>query len=585
MKINIKFAILMAATVLAFASCVTGIEDLTPPPPPTPTVEQAADAAFMTAFQQDNEFCISSGRNLNPMTLPECICTNCEGIVLNYRLDIQNAAWLAFDATDRILSLRSGTLVVPDLGDAKVEATYTCYSSDQSLTSTKALTLNDCDIDGIPNDVELANSHDRLTSDSIGYITPGEEVDTYSPPYDDGTAGRKIPMEDLGEDLKDPADAGEDFDGDGITNLAEYNDDTANPFIAFTNGALSPATGLVGANKIFPVISADFNNDNYNDVAVGTFDCQVSVFIYNPYTGGFDPRVDIPINACAAVTTELLAADFNGDHNMDLFAINSQIGQFSILFGNGWGDFPSISISPGASTDGPAVIADFNGDNDVDVATINGVNLDIYLWDGTKLINTTSIPIGFGGKKVSAADLNNDGIMDLSLLNSLAMRVYTGLGNGDGTFTAVGGFDTGLGSVTNAMLNADFNNDGCIDIGVGNLVANQEFITMLGNCDGTLGAPETHTLTAVIRAIVLADFNGDDIADVAGIDVNNRQISVALGSTVKGGSTVTFENPTLYSTGTTPHADISTTDLGNDHKYDILVTDTESPGNILIFTQ
>jgi hypothetical protein len=207
------------------------------------------------------------------------------------------------------------------------------------------------------------------------------------------------------------------------------------------------------------------------------------------------------------------------------------------------------------------------------------------LWDGTKLINTTSIPIGFGGKKVSAADLNNDGIMDLSLLNSLAMRVYTGLGNGDGTFTAVGGFDTGLGSVTNAMLNADFNNDGCIDIGVGNLVANQEFITMLGNCDGTLGAPETHTLTAVIRAIVLADFNGDDIADVAGIDVNNRQISVALGSTVKGGSTVTFENPTLYSTGTTPHADISTTDLGNDHKYDILVTDTESPGNILIFTQ
>jgi hypothetical protein len=66
------------------------------------------------------------------------------------------------------------------------------------------------------------------------------------------------------------------------------------------------------------------------------------------------------------------------------------------------------------------------------------------------------------------------------------------LGNGDGTFTPAPGSPAPIGSGQNAMVVADLNGDGKLDVAVTNYESNSVSV-LLGNGDGTfteaLGSP------------------------------------------------------------------------------------------------
>jgi uncharacterized repeat protein (TIGR01451 family) len=129
--------------------------------------------------------------------------------------------------------------------------------------------------------------------------------------------------------------------------------------------------------------------------------------------------------------------------------------------------------------------------------------------------------VGMNAKAIVVADFNNDGKLDIAVANSNSNNVSILLGNGDGTFQATRNFDAG-GTGGSSLAVADFNGDGKLDVAVG-IPANVQLpgcggssVSILyGNGDGTFQPPR-QAVAVNSRDIVVAtgDLNNDNKADL-----------------------------------------------------------------------
>ena len=146
-------------------------------------------------------------------------------------------------------------------------------------------------------------------------------------------------------------------------------------------------------------------------------------------TGDFLDQVTFPAGFRPRVAT----SDVNKDGNVD-FTVANEDSQVSILLGNGEGDFSvPISIPARTAVVQSIVIADFNNDNNDDFALAGNFSAEvaIHFGDGAGgFPNFTVITVGSfqDTKAVTAADLNNDGNMDLALANARSRNVAVLLG-------------------------------------------------------------------------------------------------------------------------------------------------------------
>ncbi|EEM08340.1 hypothetical protein bmyco0003_49360 [Bacillus pseudomycoides] len=85
---------------------------------------------------------------------------------------------------------------------------------------------------------------------------------------------------------------------------------------------------------------------------------------------------------------------------------------------------------------------------------------------------------------VTSANFNNDGLLDLAVGNFGTNNVSVLLGNGDGTFQSAVNFE--VGQSPEVIIAADFNNDGAIDIAVPNYDSNNVSV-LLNNCFSSCG--------------------------------------------------------------------------------------------------
>jgi hypothetical protein len=128
-----------------------------------------------------------------------------------------------------------------------------------------------------------------------------------------------------------------------------------------------------------------------------------------------------------------------------------------------------------------------------------------------------------------AGDFNNDGALDLAMGDGLGnVTIFTNRGRGHMQQTQV--FDA-----EQALAAADFNGDGNLDLLVGSYdpKSKQQFVSIcFGNGDGTFGAPQAIPGSGTYSLPALGDFNGDGALDfaIAWTDQYGSFLYVSLGN-------------------------------------------------------
>jgi hypothetical protein len=296
----------------------------------------------------------------------------------------------------------------------------------------------------------------------------------------------------------------------------------------FTAGPTYPLEVSGSGNSLVAV--GDFNGDgtldlldtaNYttNSVSLGRGDGSFRTVQFYPF-------------AVEGQYQNIAVADFNGDGIPDVAAQGATAGTIAVTLGAAHGTLAAkqliTSVCTNTFTYGIAA-GDVNGDGKPDVVAVFGGGSDscnhevaVLIGSGTgKFKKALRYPTGAGTNaqelQVYLADVNGDGKLDIVISNSDG-TISVLLNKGNGTYGAPN-LITSIASINpydNQLTFADFDGDGKLDIAVGlnDEVDAAAVEVLLGNGNGTFGAPIQTALPTFLLSLVAGDFNKDGKQDL-----------------------------------------------------------------------
>jgi FG-GAP-like repeat len=324
-----------------------------------------------------------------------------------------------------------------------------------------------------------------------------------------------------------------DINGDG-------NQDIITPFSllagngkgTFTVESGTQFPGITGSNAGQIIRTADLNNDTKIDAVVTTVTgtAEPKVFL-NKGSGKFEAGSTLPVKNVIDVNI----ADFNGDKTPDVALLSYTPGSgitVNVLLGKGNGTFDSplavtLPAAAAESTGGRVYSADINNDGNMDLVVLdvgdfqNSVNGGTYVLLGngkggfamsddlTEVLNPYDAAIG---------DFSNNGKLDLvvstaNFNGSLTAPPMIFLGSGTGTFGAGKSLPT-ISEIPMHLSAADFNGDGKLDILLGSCCGLATTSVLLGKGNGTFQPEQILQVAESPAQIAVGDLNGDNRPDI-----------------------------------------------------------------------
>jgi len=318
-----------------------------------------------------------------------------------------------------------------------------------------------------------------------------------------------------------------DVDGDGKPDLLfSVRDPVA--IYYFRNlggGSFAPPVTLasptgIGANRTFAV--GDFNGDGRPDIVYSVLNTTTGMdqihLLLNQGGGSFIDEVPAGVTGEAGY---LAVGDFNNDGYLDI-AVQPETSftglssaPIRVFLGRGDGTFvagPTTTFEFNSFQSYQLVVGDFDHDGNLDIAGVNGDTEPgqvTFLWgDGTGNFSAQQVvgPMDFS---ISTGDINGDGIPDV-----IVGDVGVILGQKGRNFPSGTSFRPANSGNVSA---GDINGDGKLDLlvpGYSNLVPGTVYMNLGGGKFQQEGSPSG-------EGILLADLNGDGLAEMIGTDGTN----------------------------------------------------------------
>jgi hypothetical protein len=166
------------------------------------------------------------------------------------------------------------------------------------------------------------------------------------------------------------ADLDRDGDADVATSNHKCNGYSMSVLLGDGHGNLSLTGPVYGryCEEVGGIVAGDINRDGNMDLVQTDFNSG-DLFIYRGIGSGAFTTSIIHVGG---ITNQPSIADVNDDGFLDILVPNTNGGEHvSILYGDGTGNFPTSSILPNPGTPVSVLAADMNGDHRLDIVAVN----------------------------------------------------------------------------------------------------------------------------------------------------------------------------------------------------------------------
>lgn len=322
----------------------------------------------------------------------------------------------------------------------------------------------------------------------------------------------------------------EDFNNDNILDIQADNA----ILLGQGDGSFLTTPIITFPRPLSSVVVEDFNNDNILDVvAVGERTASL-------LTGKGDGSLNHSVNFETRITGDYIATDdVNNDQRLDIIIGNNSSAEKALLINNpetGFVAQPKVNIFSSDTATRDFNFSDFNNDGIVDFIAVNdSKEVGIAISQGNNRYETTvqQIAEGDNSQFIDVGDFNGDRITDIvaiySTNNQNEISVLLGQGNGE--------FNSSVNSQVTAQITdivtGDFNGDRIADLAISNGKNNNsipgEVLILKGKTDGSFTNPLKYEVGISPQDIIVADFNGDGIQDLATANNRGGDVSLLLG--------------------------------------------------------